>query len=123
MGLPVERRTLQPVGNTVRIPGAAACGGPTAVLVVDGSAASRAWLSLAANARPAAVRHFLTTTDLVELAEAGQVPVVPNVVPSFLVAVAGFFVDAFPAPLPPPGEAPDPAKLLRVVEAHLAPYT
>ena len=119
----IERRALRPVGNTVRLPAA----GPAAVavLVVDGRPASRAWLRLLARAPPAWLRHFITAQDLEELRVDGRLHVVPRALPAFLVAVDGFFVDAFPAPAPPAaGAATDAAAAacLDAVDERLRHY-
>lgn len=137
----ITTRWLEPAGTVVRWGGAAegptgggeplgaavvaaAAAEPTlaAVLVAGRDPASQLWLNLLWLSDDAALRYFLTESDAAAIAD--RLPVCPAAAPAFLVACGGFFVDAFPAPLPVAGDpsSSDPTALLARVRAILSRY-
>lgn len=85
-------------------------------------AASQLWFNLLWLSDNAALRHFITESDAAVIAEC--LPVCPTAAPAFLVSYGGFFVDAFPAPLPIVGypSSSIPAALLARLRALLTRY-
>lgn len=135
----ITTRWLEPAGTVVRWggaaeevlpngeqpPGSGAAGDQpslAAVLVAGRDPASQLWLNLLWLSDDAALRYFLTESDAAAIAE--RLPVCPAAAPAFLVACGGFFVDAFPAPLPVAGDpsSSDPTALLARVRALLSRY-
>lgn len=116
---------LEPIGGTLRMvrTGAHAAGGPprvAGVLVVGTDLPCQYWLSILPLARDPAMCHFVREQDLRAVAD--RLFVRPPALPAFYVAVNGYFVDAFPAPVPTPEHPVDPHTLLRAVREHLDRY-
>lgn len=119
---PVEDtpRALVPVGNTVRMGGAAAPPDVALVLVVGATLTSHFWLNILPLATEPRMRYYVTEGDLRAVVD--RLHVRPTCVPAFLVLRDGYPVDWMPAPLPPPGQVADPAELVARVRDRIAHY-
>lgn len=90
------------------------------MLVVGPCFPSHYWLSILPLARDPALSYFIRQSDVRQVAD--HLYVRPDVVPAFMVAVNGYFVDAFPAPLPSTEQPVDPRALIRMVRERLDRY-
>lgn len=113
---------LEPVGGTVRIAAVATTRMPRVigVLVVEPGLPCNYWLSILPLAQDPALGYFIRTTDLQVITD--HLYVRPTEVPAFMVAVNGYFVDVFPAPLPPSDHPVDPLTLIQLVRERLDRY-
>ncbi len=124
---PPPVRFLEPVGRTLRLaPTDDRGGGEDAprvvgVLVVGVGLPCHYWLSILPLARDPALCYFIRERDLRTVADRLHLRR-PAASPAFLVAVDGYFVDAFPAPVPPAEHPVEPTVLLGMVRERLAAY-
>lgn len=114
-----EVHRVQCIGNTVRYNNHRK-NEVIGVLVVGGTITCHFWLNILPMCGDHTIRHFITIQDLSVIAD--HLHVQPKVLPCFLVLVEGYFVDWFRAPLPPPGQAVDPNKLIQLVLATMITY-